>query len=364
MAGSVFAGADVSMTPGEAFDAFADELLLGFADRGISVENLSPGSKIASGDTEFGRIEQWVPGEKISILWRPKPWEKETANKLAITFSAKEGATRVTVEQLEWGRVIGDEGGELLGWFTGEVVVPLLSASAPNRLGDWITDRHARRPSGARSRDFYGNPIYHWPNFFAILETLALGPGDHLLEVGCGGGAFLLEALKSGCRASAIDHSADMVRLATKLNQESIADGRVKIEVGEANRLPYGNGVFTCAVMTGVLGFLPDPLKAFAEVFRVLRSGGRFVAFSSTKEIRGTPAAPEPVASRVSFYEDRQLEDLARQAGFGEVKVEHPSLLEHAKRAGVPESDLELFRGTSGSQLLVCRKARGPAMGA
>jgi len=356
MTGSVFVGVDVSMTPSQAFDTFADELSLGFVNLGMGVDNLSPGGRIMKDDIEVGLIEEWEIGEKISILWRPKPWKKETASRLSITFEARKGVTRVELEQQEWGRIIGDEAGELLGWFTGEVAVPFLSATAPNRLGDWITDRHARRPSGAQSRGFYGNPVYHWPNFFAILETLAVGPSDYLLEVGCGGGAFLREALKSGCRASAIDHSADMVRLATELNEKSIAEGRVKIEVGEADRLPYGDGVFTCAVMTGVLGFLPDAPAAFREVFRVLRSGGRFVAFTATKEIRGTPAAPEPVASRIKFYEDRELEDLARQAGFDSVKVEHPALLEHAKKAGVPQSDLGLFRGTTGSQLLVCQK--------
>ena len=32
-------------------------------------------------------------------------------------------------------------------------------------------------------------------------------------------------------------------------------------------------------------------------------------------ELRGTPAAPEPVASRGHFYADRELEDLVRRAG-------------------------------------------------
>ena len=261
------------------------------------------------------------------------------------------------VESKNWADVLGGDASEFLGWYVGEVVAPILSSSAPRRLGDWITDRHARQPSGKNSRKFYRNPVYHWPNFLAILGVLNLQPEDNLVEVGCGGGAFLHEALKSGCRASAIDHSADMVRLAAKTNRDSIARNRLKVELGDADQLPYPAGTFTCAVMTGVLGFLPDATRAFGEVFRVLRSGGRFVAFTSTKEIRGTPAAPEPAASRIHFYEDVELERLARDAGFDEVRVEHPSLLEFAKRTGMPKSDIDLFRGKSGSQLLVCVKA-------
>jgi hypothetical protein len=38
-------------------------------------------------------------------------------------------------------------------------------------------------------------------------------------------------------------------------------------------------------------------------------------------ELRGTPAAPEPLASRGHFYSDEQLAELARKAGFDEVEV-------------------------------------------
>lgn len=317
----------------------------------------SVGGKIVEGDADVGTVQEWVVGERISLLWHPKTWEKETTNKLVITFTAIDGGTRVMIEQQEWGRVLADEGEELLGWFASEVVAPMLSASTPSRLGDWITDRNARRPSGGRSRGFYRNPTYHWPNFYAILEVIALGPRDHLLEVGCGGGAFLHEALKTGCRASAIDHSPDMVRLATEANRDAINDSRLEVTTGKADALPYPDGTFTCAVMTGVLGFLPDPLKAFREVLRVLSSGGRFVVYTGSKELRGTPAAPEPMASRLNFYEDDEIERIALLAGFTSAKVVHPSLFEYAKKAGVPASDLNLFKGDSSSQLLVAQKA-------
>jgi hypothetical protein len=80
--------------------------------------------------------------------------------------------------------------------------------------------------------------------------------------------------------------------------------------------------------MTGVVGFIPDPLKVFEEVYRTLDRNGLFVVFTSSKELRGTPAAPEPMANRLHFYEDDELEDIARRAGFAEARVEHPSLYE------------------------------------
>ena len=355
MTGNIRLSVELSLTPREAFEILLDELSLALLDRGMKFAKTSTGGKILEGDTEVGTVQECVPGERVSFLWSPKSWEKETSN-ISITFTASNGGTAATIEHQNWDKVLRDEKGELLGWFAGEVVAPLLYASAPNRLGDWITDRHARRPWGAQSRATYRNPIYHRPNFLAILDSLKLEPSDFLLEVGCGGGAFLHEALKSGCRASAIDHSPDMVRLASDLNSESIRAKKLEITISEADTLPYPENTFTCAVMTGVLGFLPNPTQTIKEIFRVLRNGGRFVAFTSSKELRGTPAAPEPMASRLHFYEDREIEDMTILAGFDTARVEHPSLFEHAKKAGVPDSDLNLFRGTRGSQLLLAHK--------
>ena len=107
--------------------------------------------------------------------------------------------------------------------------------------------------------------------------------------------------------------------------------------------------------MTGVFGFIEDPLKALSEIRRVLASGGRFVLFTGSKELRGTPAAPEPIASRLYFYEDQGLEELARKAGFDDAKVERPDFEQSARDVGIPEEMLELFRGSGGGQLLLAR---------
>jgi SAM-dependent methyltransferase len=226
---------------------------------------------------------------------------------------------------------------------------------APRRLGDWITDRRARRPSGAQARATYRDPLYHRPNFKAILMVLGLRHDDYLLEVGCGGGAFLEDALRSGCKAAAIDHSSDMVKLARDVNRDAISQNRLEIREGEADSLPYPDGIFTCAVMTGVFGFIQDPLKALSEIRRVLAGGGRFVLFTGSKEMRGTPAAPEPIASRLHFYEDQELEELARKAGFDDVKVERPDFEQFAREVGIPEESLELFSRRGGGQLLLAR---------
>jgi hypothetical protein len=59
------------------------------------------------------------------------------------------------------------------------------------------------------------------------------------------------------------------------------------------------------------------------------------------------------MASRLHFYEDHELEELARTAGFGEAHLEWPDFEPLARDAGVPEEALELFKRRGGGQLLV-----------
>ena len=153
-----------------------------------------------------------------------------------------------------------------------------------------------------------------------------------------------------------------MVKLATDQNQESIRNGRLKISIAEADSLPFPDGTFTCAVMTGVLGFLPDALLAFKEVFRVLASGGRFVAFAGSKLLRGTPAAPEPIASRLHFYEQDELEDLARRAGFTVVRVENPSLTSMLGKRAFVSRIWTCSRGPPGALSYSSRRKPDPGL--
>jgi ubiquinone/menaquinone biosynthesis C-methylase UbiE len=181
---------------------------------------------------------------------------------------------------------------------------------------DWLTDRVARRPSGRRAREVYGADDVHDFARRAILDALALGPGDHLLDIGCGGGLLLRDAIAAGAQATGIDHSDDMVALAHER-----APG-AEVVVGRAEQLPFADGSFTALSMSVVFFFLDDPIAVLREARRVLDEGGRLAVYTTSAELRGTPAAPEPIASRGHFYGDEELARFAREAGFRDVVVE------------------------------------------
>jgi len=129
MTGKIRLSVDVSLTPREAFETRLDELSLALLDRGMKFASTSAGGKILEGDTEVGTVQEYAPSERISFLWSPKTWEKETS-KISITFAANDGGSTVTIEHQHWDKVLRDEKGELLGWFAGEVVAPLLRLDA------------------------------------------------------------------------------------------------------------------------------------------------------------------------------------------------------------------------------------------
>jgi ubiquinone/menaquinone biosynthesis C-methylase UbiE len=346
-------GIDMPLPPPAAFDALVAEFAAGLERVGIQFTP-GPDGRLIERGFEAGRIVAWRPGEQMLLRWRSADWLADEVTELDLRLEAIEGGTRAVLEHRACGRFLGAPE-ELAGWFSNELAAPFIRAMAPAALGDWVTDRRARRPTGVQSRSIYGHPVYHYPNFRVILAELALKPEDYLVEVGCGGGALLKDALQSGCRAAAVDHSPEMVHLAREQNQQAIGQGRLVVHHAGAEKLPFTESTFTKAVMTGVLGFLPDPVGAFREIRRVLKPGGKFVALGSDPEMRGTPAAPEPMASRLRFYSEAQLDRLARDAGFQKVQVARRSLEQFAKEAGVPQEHLALFAGPGPAFLVVTK---------
>jgi SAM-dependent methyltransferase len=88
----------------------------------------------------------------------------------------------------------------------------------------------------------------------AIRDVLALGPSDHLVEPGCGGGLLLRDALASGANATGLDHSEEMVELARER-----APG-AEIVLGRADSPPFPDDSFSAVAMSLVFLFLDDPL--------------------------------------------------------------------------------------------------------
>lgn len=115
----------------------------------------------------------------------------------------------------------------------------------------------------------------------AVFEALAPRRGEAVLEIGCGGGAYLRDAAlavgETG-RACGIDISADQIDGASAHCADAPA---VELHVASALELPFGDGVFDAAYSVQVLEYIDAVDAAIAEAHRVLKPGGRFVHLAS-----------------------------------------------------------------------------------
>lgn len=129
--------------------------------------------------------------------------------------------------------------------------------------------------------------------------------GRRVLEVGCGSAPCARWLRTAGADVVAFDLSAGMLARAAELNRTTgIAVPLVQADIGA---LPLASETFDAAFSSyGALPFVTDARAALAEVARVLRPGGRFVASVNHPMRWPFPDSPDPEDLRiVSSYFDR-----------------------------------------------------------
>lgn len=130
--------------------------------------------------------------------------------------------------------------------------------------------------------------------------------GRRVLEIGCGSAPCSRWLRTQGADAVALDLSAGMLSRAQELNR---ATGiHAPLLQAEAGALPLTTGSVdvVCSAFGG-LPFVDDVGAALAEVARVLRPGGRFVASVNHPMRWPFPDSPDPEDLRVtSSYFDRR----------------------------------------------------------
>ncbi len=109
------------------------------------------------------------------------------------------------------------------------------------------------------------------------VRLMGLKPGARVADLGCGSGVFSDLLQRAGYDCVGIDISPKLIALG-KRNYPNV--GFVE---GDVERLPFPAGDFDGVLLSGLVHHFPDPSKCAAEVFRVLRPGGRFVAFDPNR---------------------------------------------------------------------------------
>lgn len=112
----------------------------------------------------------------------------------------------------------------------------------------------------------------------ATLDALALQAGEQVVDVGSGPGLLAAEmAAQVGPagRVVGLDLSDSMLALSRQRHAGLATNRRLSFLKADAARLPFADGTFDVAVSTQVYEYVPDVPAALAEVYRVLRPGGR-----------------------------------------------------------------------------------------
>ena len=156
------------------------------------------------------------------------------------------------------------------------------------------------------------------------LSHLDLQGNEQVLDCGCGGGAnvaVFLRMVDEG-HVTGLDYSPVSVEKACAVNRAAIDAGCCEIVQGNVQELPFGDGQFDVVTAFETVYFWPEIACCFAEVHRVLTSGGVFMITNETTGKTGAHEKWQKFVDGMSVYTGEELEALLIGAGFARVEVD------------------------------------------
>ncbi|MFD3166776.1 class I SAM-dependent methyltransferase [Herpetosiphon sp. NSE202] len=193
-------------------------------------------------------------------------------------------------------------------------------------LGRFVNlDAQYRRPSGWLGR-YIGHDMArdHQPENRWTLDVLHARPSDQILEIGFGPGVAIqaLSTIVSTGQIIGVDFSPTMLRAARRRNAAAIRAGRVRLLGGEANNLPLVGERFDQAFSIHSIYFWPQASAALAEIWRVLRPGGRLVLTILPRERWNSDNPDLPVGTpECRPYTGAELQTMLHVAGFSATSI-------------------------------------------
>ncbi len=100
-----------------------------------------------------------------------------------------------------------------------------------------------------------------------------------ILDIGCGGGKFLkfLYDSNDSYQLYGLDHSAEMIKLSSKINKQAIEKKRLKLIQGSVTDIILDNSQLDLITAFETIQFWPNINDSFKEIARVLKKGGELL---------------------------------------------------------------------------------------
>lgn len=117
-----------------------------------------------------------------------------------------------------------------------------------------------------------------------VTDELKIAPSDHALDLGCGvGGMLRYVARRTDARISGITLGENEVEEANRLIETDDLQDRCQVVQGDCQAMPFESSTFDGVYAVYSLKYYPDLSRIFSEIHRVLKPGGRFVAYCLCK---------------------------------------------------------------------------------
>ncbi len=165
----------------------------------------------------------------------------------------------------------------------------------------------------------------HLPMAKWAFPLLKIPQSGKICDIGCGGGYNVCRLLEKSADAKVygIDISEESVKKAKKINRSEIKN-RCEILQGTTEKLPFSDGEIDYITAFETVFFWKNIEKCFAEVRRVLKSGGTFAIINNYGDPKINWEKKVPCMTR---YTASQIKTFMENAGFGEVSVSEKGTL-------------------------------------
>lgn len=152
------------------------------------------------------------------------------------------------------------------------------------------------------------------------VEALQLQAEDTFLDLGFGGGRSLaLAAARTQGPLWGIDYSGDVVLAGATRFSTLIRSGRMNLLCADVHALPLRDALCSAICSTNTIYFWADPVRALANLQRVLKPAGRLaLGFSGAAKMRQFDRITQ---HGFTLYEPSTVETLLHEAGFSRVQT-------------------------------------------